>query len=80
MSEFIKPPHVSGPEERNVNALKFLIGSTEATIEALERQLSSAPEASIPSIEAQIRANKEKLSKLREELDALEAENSGDKN
>lgn len=80
MSEFEKPSYVSGFEKKDVKTLKFLIGSTEATIEAMERRLSTAPEASIPSIESQIRASKEKLSKLREELDALEAENSGNKN
>lgn len=76
MSEFEKPSYLSESGKNNINTLKFLIGSTEATLDALERRMSNAPEASVASIEAQIRASKEKLSKLQQELSALENENT----
>lgn len=75
MSNFERPSYISETGKLDKNALRSLIDSTQATVDALERQISSAPQASIPSIEVQIRVNKEKLNKLREEFDILETGN-----
>ncbi len=71
MSEFERPSYVSETGKLSKNDLESVIRSTKDTIEAMERQTSSAPKASIPAIEAQIRATRDKLKKLQEESDGL---------
>ncbi|MCX6702072.1 MAG: hypothetical protein NTX96_02690 [Candidatus Zambryskibacteria bacterium] len=60
-----RPSYASGLGESDKNAILSLIETTESSLEVLQRQKDSVSEASLSSIEAQIRAKQKLLEELK---------------
>jgi hypothetical protein len=58
-------------EANDVNTVKSLMEATQESMDAMERQLTSAPEASQKSLEIQIEKKREELNRLQDKLDEL---------